>query len=73
MYYFAKIDKWNGIVLYDKQEKSFIIIHRGKGGAVVSDTNLQKAEQKFIEAMNLAEKAKKLLEIIDEKNKPFNN
>jgi hypothetical protein len=56
-----KIDKWDAIIFFDEDEKLYTITWSGKGGAIISDGNLEEAERKFIEAMNVAESVQKLL------------
>ena len=61
IFYKAKIGKWQAIVLFDEENDLYVISNDGEGGAVVSDTLLPIAEQKFIEAMNLASAVQKLM------------
>jgi hypothetical protein len=56
-----KISKWDAIVFFDKENDLHTITHDGKGGAIISDTDLEVAKTKFVEAMNVAESVKKLL------------
>lgn len=56
-----KIDKWNAIIYFDEVEKVHTITFDGKGGAIISDSNLVEAERKFIEAMHASESLGKLL------------
>jgi hypothetical protein len=56
-----KIGKWDAIVFFDKENDLHTITYDGKGGAIISDTDLEVAKTKFVEAMNLAESVKKLL------------
>lgn len=55
-----KIGEHNVLVFTDNT-KNFIITLDGPGGPMVMEDNYAKAEEKFIEAMNLAQSIKKLL------------
>lgn len=60
-----KIGKWDAIIYVPKESDSdlyIIMLNDIRGGAIVSDVNLLVAEKKFIEAMDLAESAYKLID-----------
>lgn len=54
-----KVGKWDAII-YDNKE-GVTITYAGSGGAIISNSSLEVAEKKFIEAMNLFEAFVKLL------------
>lgn len=49
-----KIGEWNALVSFDEVEGLHVITFDGEGGASISSTDLEEAERKFIEMMNLA-------------------
>ena len=58
-----KIDKWDALVSYVKNSVDggeYTITYLGKGGAMVSDSDFEKAKAKFIEGMNVGESMMKL-------------
>ena len=57
-----KIDKWDAIIYFDEVEKLHTITYDGKGGAIICDSDLVKAQDGFIEAMNLAEAVNKFIQ-----------
>ena len=59
-----KIDKWDALILFSKEDNIYTISYDGVGGAVVSDKDLIKAEGKFIEAMNLSESVRKFIHFL---------
>jgi len=58
-----KIGNWNAIIFFDKTDQSYTITNKGKGngGAIISYSDISKAENKFIDAMHLAESLRKLI------------
>ena len=65
-----KIGKWDVIIFFDEEEKIYTITWSGKGGAIISDANLEEAERKFIEAMSVAESVQKLLHFKEHRTLP---
>ncbi len=45
----------------DESGWKFVIVYDGENGAVISDVSLEKAESKFLEAMNLGNAVYKLM------------
>jgi len=54
-----KIGRWDAVISYDEEEKLFIIMYAGDGGAIVNDKSYKKAEEKFIRGMKLSETIRK--------------
>ena len=48
-----KIGRWDAVISYDEEEKLFIIMYAGDGGAIVNDKSYKKAEEKFRETLQL--------------------
>jgi hypothetical protein len=55
-----KINNWDAIISFDKETKIYTIAWSGRGGAIICDSNLEEAERKWIEAMNVSVSVKKL-------------
>lgn len=59
-----KIGKWLAFIAVDEDDsKLYSISYFGKGGALVNDTELEKAKDKFIRGMELSEIAMKILKL----------
>ena len=69
---YKKIGTWEAIVCFDEKESLYIISYDGHGGAFVCDSNLEKAERKFIEAMELSFTVRAILRSKEKANIFFN-
>jgi len=67
-----KIDKWDAIVLFDEIHKVYTIYYDGIGGAIISDKDLEIAEKKFAEMMELAKAVRKVLSLDNHEYDPRN-
>ena len=68
-----KIGKWDALVLHDVEHSRYTVSYKGEGGAIISNENLDKSMETFIEAMGVAESVMKLMEFVDTSKLPHNN
>jgi len=58
----VKLDKWEALIFHDKNEDCYTICWTGKGGAIISNKDKNKAIETWIAAMNLSNCISKLIQ-----------
>ena len=54
----VKLDKWEALIFYDKNEDCYTVCWTGKGGAIISNNDKDKAIEMWIKKMKLADSVK---------------
>ena len=57
----VELDKWEALIFHDKNEDCYTICWTGKGGAIISNKDKDKAIGTWVEAMNLSDSIRKLM------------